>query len=132
MCLALALILKSIVLILDALDECEIVKVTKILLSILTTQSMHLPSFIIITSRTEYDIMKVFRAQPHILKYELDLAVPNNLEDVGVYIYNCLEAICEDNMLLSLLSDWPGEESISILVARAAGLFVWASTACMV
>ena len=34
-----------------------------------------------------------------------------------------------DNMSLSLLSWWPGKETISALVNRAAGLFIWPSTA---
>jgi hypothetical protein len=119
MCLALAL--KPVVLILDALDECGNSKSHKILLSILATQFIRLPFFIIITSRTEYDIMQVFQAQPHILECELDLAVPNNVEDIGLYIRSCLKAIRKDNMLLLLLSGWLGEESSSALAAHATG-----------
>jgi hypothetical protein len=121
-----------VVIVLDALDECGSADDRKALLAILAAESLHLPHFIriIITSRTELDIRTAFRSKPHIHVLELDLSSNNNIEDISSFLRSRMEEIRVANASLALAHDWPGDATISALVARAAGLFVWASTAC--
>jgi hypothetical protein len=95
-----------IVLVFDALDGCGSAETRKDLLSILGTQSTHLPSIVCVltTYRTEFDIKRVFQAQWHIIEYESDLLSDNNNEDIFLYLRNCLEMIRADNMSLPLSS----------------------------
>jgi hypothetical protein len=121
-----------VVIVLDALDECGSADDRKALLTILAAESLHLPHFIriIVTSRTELDIRTAFRSKPHIHVLELDLSSNSNMEDISSFLRTRMEEIRVANASLPLADDWPGDVTISALVSRAAGLFVWASTAC--
>ncbi|TCD69247.1 POC1 centriolar protein [Steccherinum ochraceum] len=123
-----------IVVVLDALDECGTPATRESLLSVLAEQSAHLPSFlrIIITSRTEVDITDALELHPNIRNQELDIATSTNESDIAAFFRERLHTIRtkRKNRALSLPADWPGEEAIQSLTKRAAGLFVWASTAC--
>lgn len=121
-----------IVLILDALDECGTVNDRQSLLDLLATESAHLPPFVrmIITSRAEFDIRCALGGLPHILMQELELTSSDNMKDISTFFRIKLSKICSKNMTLRLAHDWPGDSVITALNERAAGLFVWASTAC--
>jgi hypothetical protein len=121
-----------IVIVLDALDECGGADDRKALLAILAAESLHLPQFIriIITSRTERDIRTAFISKPHIHVLELDLSSEQNTKDISLFLCSRMEDIRVANDSLPLAHGWPGDSTISALVARAAGLFIWASTAC--
>lgn len=121
----------QIVLVLDNLDECGNAERRAKLLEILTKQSVKLPSTIriLITSRLEVDISRAIRSQSHIHIYEIDITSKVNGDDISSYLRHRMELIRTKNMHLSLPNDWPGNDSIHKLIARASGLFVWASTA---
>jgi len=123
-----------IVIVLDALDECgNDPSDREALLATLAVESAKLPSIIriIITSRKEPDIMTAFMAKPHILVEELDITTDDNKEDIRFFLETEMSKILILNSRLRLPSDWPGDDKIQDLVRRAAGLFVWASTACL-
>ncbi|KIM76782.1 hypothetical protein PILCRDRAFT_12493 [Piloderma croceum F 1598] len=122
-----------IVIILDALDECGNASGREGLLATLVTKSIDLPSKIriIITSRKEPDIMTAFMAKPHILVQELELTSPHNVEDIEAFLRHRMSTIRLRNSFLQSMHNWPEDDKIHALVMRAAGLFVWASTACL-
>jgi hypothetical protein len=121
-----------IVLILDTLDECGSAEGREPLLSLLSSESVHLPSFvrILITSRDERDIRRALEGQSHVLIRELNLTSENNMNDTLNFFRNRMAEILSTNTLLQLAHDWPGDPAIFALNKHAAGLFIWASTAC--
>ena len=122
-----------LVLLLDALDECGSPQDRRDLLTILAEESVSLPSYIriFITSRAEPDIRKVFINKPHILLHELDLASHHNINDIKLFVHHQMKDIRSLKGSLGLALDWPGDVAMHALVGRAAGLFVWATTACL-
>ncbi|TCD60446.1 hypothetical protein EIP91_010063 [Steccherinum ochraceum] len=123
-----------ILIVLDALDECGDPKARAELLTILS-QSGKLPQWIriVMTSRPERDIVLALEHCTHIESLPLDVNDPSNLADVGVYVRDELKRIRmapkNRHVFKHESLDWPGEAIAVELVQRAAGLFVWASTA---
>ena len=130
--LSLSATTEPIVIVIDALDECGNVDDRANMLAILVSQSVRLPPMIriIITSRKEADIMVKFNDQPHIHVQELNITTTNNMEDIKTFLRHRLSVIPLKNPDLELATTWPGDGKIDDLAMRAAGLFVWASTAC--
>ncbi|KAL0952820.1 hypothetical protein HGRIS_007045 [Hohenbuehelia grisea] len=116
-----------IVIVLDALDECGSPSERARLLSLLAKETAELPlAFrIIITSRDEPDISAAFSTQAHVRHETLEVYPDNG--DIEIYMRPQLVDIAERSYLEE---SWPGHEQIAALVKRAAGLFIWASTAC--
>ena len=122
-----------IVIVIDALDECGNANSREKLLEALVAKSAELPPVvrIIITSRKEPDILAAFTGKSHILVEELDLTTQHNMEDILRFLRARMSNINSRNPELRLAPDWPGCDKIRALAERAAGLFVWASTACL-
>lgn len=122
----------TIIIVLDALDECGTADERSALLEILTQHSINLPFAIriLITSRAEADIKNAFESQHHILTHELDITSMGNTDDILSYFRHRMALIRSKNRHLRLDVNWPGEEVLGRLVSRASGLFVWAYTAC--
>jgi hypothetical protein len=123
---------EPIIIILDGLDECGDVESRKELLSLLSAETVYLPSYIrvLITSRDEFDIRTAFMTKSHVMVHELDIMSDDNTQDILSFFRFQMAEISAKNFSLSLEPNWPGDAAINKLVARAAGLFVWASTAC--
>ena len=123
---------EPIILILDALDECGNNDTRKDLLALLAKETIHLPKFIriLITSRSEVDLMSAFMTQSHVLVHELELGSQSNYQDVLLFCRHRMNKVRSNNTSLPLGYDWLGEQAILALAQRAAGLFVWASAAC--
>jgi hypothetical protein len=122
-----------ILLVLDALDECGSQSQRKGLLPILAEAFSKFPTIIriLITSRKEDDIERAFKSQQNILSFELEATPEASGPDILTYLQFQMAVIREFNSDLNLPQDWPGEKRIQELGRRAAGLFVWASTACL-
>ncbi|KAM6493347.1 hypothetical protein JOM56_011481, partial [Amanita muscaria] len=122
-----------IVLVIDALDECGIEKDRAKLLDALSIGFSDLPPFIrvIIASRPETDIQRTFASHPAVYSYHLDIDSAANKGDISEFLRHRLNKIRTNNKYLHLASDWPGDDKINALTECAAGLFVWASTACL-
>jgi hypothetical protein len=120
-----------IVLVIDAMDECESETGRKILMQALSKGFSDLPSFIrvIVVSRQEPDIHRTLKSHPAVYSCSLNIDSATNREDVLEFIRHRLNEIRMENEYLPL--DWPGDDGICALTDRAAGLFVWASTACL-
>ncbi|KAK0470662.1 quinon protein alcohol dehydrogenase-like superfamily [Armillaria novae-zelandiae] len=116
-----------IVIVIDAFDECgtEGDHDRQQLIKLFAVDFAHLPPFvrIIVTSRVARDIDAAFRVPRHIHIRELF----TETSDIYVYIRRQLTEIGKRNYLPG---EWPEDHKIGALVERAAGLFIWASTAC--
>ena len=121
----------SIVLIIDALDECGSEADRKILMRALSKGFRNLPSFtrIMVLSRQELDIQHTLGSHLDSRQYHLDIDSPTNKDDVLKFIRHRMEEIHINNQYLS--DHWPGDDKINSLAKAAGGLFIWASTACL-
>ncbi|KAF5002118.1 hypothetical protein FGRMN_601 [Fusarium graminum] len=126
----------SLVLVIDALDECELEHAqAKRMLEFLETARDHLKIFI--TSRPELPIrlgfFNISGKYEHIILH--NIAEPIIRHDLSVFFEHQLGEIRSDyNATVSesgrLLSDWPGINIQRDLVERASPLFIYAATVC--
>jgi hypothetical protein len=124
---------RILVIVVDALDECEEENDMKNILQLLT-QAGDLTAVrlrIIVTSRPETPIHLGFNAVPVIVHK------PLVLDDISRDTINRdIRALFESNFALirtklgALSADWPGEDIVNILVHRANALFIYAATVC--
>jgi hypothetical protein len=122
-----------IVMVIDGLDECGSEKDRKILMRALSKGFSDLPWYIrvIITSRQETDIEDTLALHPAVRSYYLGIDSVTNHKDIHEFLrHRCFE-IRSSNKYLPLSSDWPADDNLNVLTKCAAGLFVWASTACL-
>lgn len=118
-----------IIIILDALDECGNADSRRALLNLLSRDFSELPCQyrFLITSRPDPDIARALSSCKHV--HAVDLAKASGA-DMLMYIRHEMKATYENRRISDELPlDWPGEIAIQNLVARAAGLFIWAATA---
>jgi hypothetical protein len=107
----------KIVIVIDALDECDD---RREILKALSRDEIPSEIRVIVTTRPEYDIMKALGTRPHIQGRHLRLDEPGIENDILMYFTSQFDDACA-----SL-----GTEEISKLTDKAGGLFQWASTAC--
>ena len=117
---------RSLVLVVDALDECDkqgdIRQVLQLLANPEALRTVRLR--VLITSRPETDIRHGFsqflqgRYQESILH---NISKPAVDHDIYVFLNSKFKR--------TLPTDWPGEQAIQHLIQKAAGLFIWAATA---
>ena len=121
-----------LVIVIDALDECGTADTRNVLLSVLSLEISNLPPYtrILITSRPEDDIKNILQSHSSVRGHELDITSDSTERDIASFIEHEMGTIQRANNTLNLEPDWPGAEKVSALTKRAAGLFVWASTAC--
>ena len=113
-----------LVIVIDALDECGDVSSRQGLLELLASKVANLPSNvrILLTSRPEADVERLFEPNAHIMLKKMQDISPQLTElDITRYIHNRLGG--------------PGYSAIddarkSTLVSKCEGLFQWASVAC--
>ena len=131
--------LPRIILVIDALDECEDEQDARLILRLfsqardLNAQGVRMRIFI--TSRPETPIRLGFRNdipasgyQDFILHH---ISQPTIEHDITVFLYHELEKIWRDREDLSCTSQgWPGVTKVDLLCKKACGLFIYASTAC--
>jgi hypothetical protein len=126
---------KPMIIVIDALDECVDEPNSKYnLLSIITKGFTHLPPFVrlIVTSRPSKEFQAQFVAMGDIVwSYDLGaIQRPVVDADIATYIRMRLEYISRLHWASAVDADWPGEVRRKALVAKAAGLFVWAAIVC--
>lgn len=117
------------IVVLDALDECGSATQRKRLLEIFVQYAADLPFRIVITSRSGHDILAAFGRCDHIHTLELSVTSEANTHDIEAYLRRRLARIRDNAPHLGLEGGWPNGDDVRKLVKRAAGLFVWASTA---
>jgi hypothetical protein len=121
-----------LILVIDALDECEGDEALSMILQLLPEvkdlENIRLRIFI--TSRPETSICLGFRKIPEIAHHDLMLhSIPQEVieHDISLYLRHELFKIGRKHLLEE---DWPGEDDIQKLVQKAGQLFIYAATAC--
>ncbi|CCA70376.1 related to archipelago beta form (F-box-WD40 repeat protein), partial [Serendipita indica DSM 11827] len=112
---------KPIILVIDAIDECKSAAQRRELVETLSTAVRQCRNLrIFMTSRPDPVIEAVLGSLSIKSKLEdrlHDITHRDNIDDIAIYVHQSL------NQVLS-------EDKIQRLVAKANGLFIWASTAC--
>ena len=129
--------LQPIVLVVDALDECEDEQDARLILRLLSqardlsAQAVQMKIFV--TSRPETPIRLGFKNdipasdhQDFILHH---ISQPTIEHDITVFLRHELENIRRDHEGC-ISQSWPGATKIDLLCKKACGLFIYASTAC--
>ncbi|OCK84563.1 hypothetical protein K432DRAFT_459807, partial [Lepidopterella palustris CBS 459.81] len=122
----------SLVLVVDALDECEnegdIRTIVNLLSSARLLSTVRLR--ILITSRPEIPIRQGFDEIPDIGHHDFvlhDISRSIVDHDIRIFIEYHFAAIRQQR---GFDPKWPGGETVGALVEHASGLFIWAATAC--
>jgi hypothetical protein len=122
----------TVVIVIDALDECEQDEDMRIILHLLLklkhVKAVHLRIFL--TSRPEWPILQEFsKIARHEHKYLVlhEIPMPVIEHDISLFLKHRLSAIRTDRLLSA---DWPGNTAIQSLVKISVPLFIFAATAC--
>ena len=121
-----------LILVIDALDECEHQNDIRVILGLLA-QVKDLDAVklrVFITSRPETPVRFGFRAIPGDVRQDFvlhDISQPIVKHDISVFIRHELKEIQEKCFLSE---EWPNEQTIGLLVQRAGSLFIYAATVC--
>lgn len=122
-----------VLVVIDALDESGSEADRRDLIKVLSKGFANLPHFlrVLVVSRPERDISDRFHG-PVICHKELRVDSTTILADIVEFIRSRLHDIREANIkyLAETLQYWPSDDEIRSLAVRAAGLFIWAATAC--
>jgi hypothetical protein len=123
---------QPLLIVIDALDECEKEGDVRQILYLLTNfrQLSQFSYRVFITSRPEIPIQHGFSIVPGQDHQDFILHnIPRSIVDDDIFKY--LEHGLRDIQRKQALGeDWPLVEDITHLVRKAAGLFIWAATAC--
>jgi NACHT domain/Heterokaryon incompatibility protein (HET) len=123
---------KNIILVLDALDECDNDRDIRIILRLVSTARVlrNVRLRVFVASRPEIPIRCDFSQIPEAERqvFFLHDILPTSVDrDLNLFFQQNLAAIGEER---GLAVDWPGSKIIARLVEISCGLFIWASTAC--
>lgn len=110
----------------DALDECEKGGGRRLLLTYLRKMSQIAPWLkVVVTSRPDHDIKKAFGTSDDATVSSHNLLTYDASHDILAFTRKRMTGIAEDKDQLA----W-SEETIQLLSERACGLFIWVETAC--
>ncbi|KAI9785620.1 MAG: hypothetical protein M1816_000367 [Peltula sp. TS41687] len=124
--------ISKLVIVVDALDECEREGDIKTILYLLS-QTRHVRSIcmrVFVTSRPELPTRLGFREMPTDAHHDLVLHdIPKEIidHDISAYLKDEFAKIRDDK---ALPLDWPGARNIQVLVEMATPLFIFAATVC--
>ena len=123
----------STLIIIDALDECKDEEPSSAILSVLSRYMDRIPHVkFFITGRPEPRIRSGFRLKslrPITEVFKLhDVARSSVDHDIKLYLRTQLTDIATSRSDCDFTEDWPNPSDIDILCAKAAGLFIYAST----
>lgn len=121
----------SLVVVIDALDECEGGRDIQEILGLLTeAKDLSMVRIrVFITSRPEIPISLGFSKMSQIVHHDEILhSIPQSLieRDISIFLRHELATIRQKRKI----EDWPDEEDIQKLIRRADRLFIYAATAC--
>ncbi|KAL4868722.1 hypothetical protein BDV12DRAFT_185766 [Aspergillus spectabilis] len=118
-----------LVIVIDALDECDHDNDIQVILQLLPrVQEFNFPCLrFFITSRPELPIRLGFQTVGHHDLILHEVPKPIIERDISLFLEDKLVAIRHER---SLSSDWPGHVNIQILIAMSVPLFIFAATIC--
>jgi hypothetical protein len=122
----------SLVLVVDALDECDSDSNIRIIVQLLAeARSLtRVQLRVLLTSRPEVPIRYGFgqvadSEHKDVVLHNISRSIVDH--DIGLFLGYHLRIIAKE---CYQADDWPGLEAIGLLVQSACGLFIWAATAC--
>jgi len=120
--------------IIDALDECRDEEPASALLSVLSRYVDKIPFVkFFITGRPEPKIRSGFRLvslRPHTEILRLHDVEPDVVDgDIKLFLKTQLTDIAKNRSICNLAENWPNPQDIDVLCKKAAGFFIYASTA---
>jgi hypothetical protein len=123
----------TVVMVIDALDECESQRDVELILQLLVEAKdlANIQLRIFITSRPENYLQSLNMALEDTICQRLtlhDIDESTVRHDISVFFRDELEKLKRRKRWLP--SDWPGKETIELLTRRAGGLFIYAATVC--
>ncbi|KAJ7465918.1 hypothetical protein FB451DRAFT_418073 [Mycena latifolia] len=122
---------RSLVFIIDGLDECEGQAFQQEILRLFGTalQQNQLPFRILVASRQEPHIGEVFR-EPCLDGFHRPMSIDQSFRDVRTYLRKEFSRIHRDHSetMANVLRSWPEKKVIEDLVVKSSGYFVYAST----
>jgi hypothetical protein len=121
-----------LVLVVDALDECDDENDIRTIIRLLAeARSLKPVRFrVFLTSRPEIPIRYGFGQMPESEHQDFvlhNISPPTVNHDIRTFLKHSFQVIAQER---SLIAGWPGEDIIDCLVQSASGLFIWAATAC--
>jgi hypothetical protein len=123
----------SLLLVVDALDECDGEDDIRAIVQLLSeTRSLRTVRLrILLTSRPEIPIRQGFNVVPKtdhqdFILHDISRSIVD--EDIRVFVEYHFAIITQQR---GFTLGWPGEQTIKAIVQHAAGLFIWAATACL-
>ncbi|EON63736.1 hypothetical protein W97_02964 [Coniosporium apollinis CBS 100218] len=122
---------RRLVLVIDALDECEgeddVRQVLQLLAETKELKTVRLLTFV--TSRPETAVRHGFRRASGVYQdfvlHNIEQSIVER--DILIFLEHELDDIRQQR---ALPAGWPGQQKIKDLVRRAGGLFIWAATVC--
>ena len=133
--LALTLLSRPRLIILDGLDECRTTSAQTHILNALSTAAKHLriPLWFLIASRPEHDIRQAFNDQNCLGSLSFSIALDDTYQpdhDIRVFLQSTFDEIKQKHpSRIHLPTSWPSSEDIERLVKKSSGQFIFASTA---
>ncbi|KAJ5431595.1 hypothetical protein N7445_009327 [Penicillium cf. griseofulvum] len=119
-----------LVLVIDALDECQGVEAVPHLIDLLlTAKGLEMIQLrVLVTGRNETHIVESFSGKPNATWLSLeDESIEGTTErDISIYVRHELSEISKENPL----EDWPEEEGMEGLLSFSGRLFIAAATVC--
>lgn len=116
-----------LVVVIDALDECQVPSDVAALFSTLPklTDIKDVQLRVFITSRPEPPVIKGFRpiGNDEIILHQIERSIIEH--DISVFLRERLQRVRDDH---GLAKSWPGEETLKALVNMAVPLFIYAAT----
>ncbi|KAF7973362.1 hypothetical protein HWV62_15539 [Athelia sp. TMB] len=125
-------IIKPIVIILDAFDECGDPLSRRALAYLLAEKIPSLPPQFrfLITGRPQLDLVNAFTSRPRVKSVSLNASEWKSEADVLLYIQHDMNTLYQSRQASDMLPPgWPSKSKVQQLGARAADSFIYAATA---
>ena len=122
-----------LLIVIDALDECEEDKDVRVLLRLLSEiKDVTTVQFrVFITSRPETPLRLGFRQMPSIYHRDLVLdEISREVVDRDILTFFKMQFSEIREIFEEVAPDWPGEQRLNLLVNKSEGLFIYAATVC--
>jgi len=118
---------RTLVFVIDALDECGSIKSRPDILNTLTSAAAHTPWLkVIITSRPEVDIQRFFHCSTQLSHLRYDLTTDKaTTSDLRLFAEDRFGSVAVNRCLQS---PWPEQSLFDGVISRAAGLFIFIET----
>jgi hypothetical protein len=128
------LVRKPLMIVIDALDECDGEKdIQRVIQLLADARVLRTVRFrVLLTSRPENAVLHGFSKIPDAHPREFVLQdIPKHVVDHDIFVFLEYE-LKEIGQEWSTNPNWPSKHDIQCLVSNARGLFIWAATACRI